>query len=621
MRNKKNLMFLIKVVFLKTMKTFLKKVRSFSFVFFLMIYPCLNVLANAAWHYEKTASELFISPYQPSKIEVLSLKRHSKHKAFLNKELNNHSRMSLSRNPTVVFDIENKISSSQETRSILPKCLQLLKEGSLSSNQKHVLASLFGAGLASSTSSIDVLKHGISHQDFEVQMATLYYLSRFQEEEVGTFVQQAMRSSYLPIRIQAALELSNKRYLNAAAQIESLMRKIPSGAKPLFPAMFAQIGDQESILILKQLLYDENISVRISAILSCAQYGREDFLEEIIRLSRQPHSSQQEACLYTLGVLEQPEAEKHITSFLSSQHWEVRLAALYALYRLGQHHYREEIVTMAEEGNLHAIVLLANILGCEDTLEKLIKSNDLNISLNATYAALHQSLPCIIYGLNSIFNQDLSNLEFTPVFSAGSSMLAWKAVPRKTVISKNKIITPDMSHIFREKILEMCGYLPPPDFIRVIQEIFNEENKDLIPMAVSLLQQYPDVSAENFLIEKRKDKGNSLLNTYATVALYRRTGLAIYQSEIIDWLKVEHKKENIDFKPIAPWKIEGGILEQEKLIPSDSCRLLIEAFEVATHNQNPEGIEVALDYLKTNTSNLRFAVCGILIRTLTQSPS
>ena len=148
--------------------------------------------------------------------------------------------------------------------------ITLLQKGSCSEDHQVFLMSLFGAGLSGSSFAIDILEKGIFYNDPQIQLLALHFISKIEDDRADLILNRAMSSDFLSTRMETAYYLCQKKLSSVVGQIEGLMFRLPPNFKPFFPPLFALNGTEEATTVLKQLIEDVDVQVRIEAILQVA---------------------------------------------------------------------------------------------------------------------------------------------------------------------------------------------------------------------------------------------------------------------------------------------------------------------------------------------------------------
>jgi len=234
----------------------------------------------------------------------------------------------------------------------------MLEQGARNPDPEIQLISIFGSNIAGIAASIDVLEAGITSPHPETQIASIQFLGHLQDDRCEELLMKAMSSDYFFTRLEAANQLAMRKSRTAVGHIESLMYKVPSQMRFFFPQFFALIGTSDAIALLRHMMDDKFHLTRIEAILSAARFGRDDLLPMIRSHATHLNIAEQEACASAIGFLKDSKSIPLLKNLSRSPSANVKLAAKYSLYLLGDDSAKEEIVSLAKEGNLFAIGLL-----------------------------------------------------------------------------------------------------------------------------------------------------------------------------------------------------------------------------------------------------------------------
>ncbi|MBS0656074.1 MAG: hypothetical protein JSR46_09870, partial [Verrucomicrobia bacterium] len=180
--------------------------------------------------------------------------------------------------------------------------LAILQQGARSQSTEDVVNCLYGVSIALETRALPVIDKAFVSDAPELQRTALSVLATLNTDQANAMLEEAMKSDYVMVRLEAAYLLAQRRAHSAFAHIDTLMLKVPSEIRPLFAELFALEGSGQSTLALRRLLFDQETDVRAEAVLAVTHHHRDDFLPEIHRLAQEPSSIQQEACSYAFGV-------------------------------------------------------------------------------------------------------------------------------------------------------------------------------------------------------------------------------------------------------------------------------------------------------------------------------
>ena len=307
--------------------------------------------------------------------------------------------------------------------------LVLIDQGCRISDPEVQVLTVFGAGISTNEKTLYILEAGLRNPMPQIQLISLNLLAKFQNDSADESLNKALAANHLLIRIEALSHLAEKKHPKANGQIEALMSKVDKEILPVFPQLYAMVGDAPATKNLKRLLSHSDQRVRLAAILSTAKFKRDDLLPQIRILSSHPEIPQQEACAVALGMMHDEKSVGRLEALARSNSHNVRLAALQALHRLGRKEARTQVEALAKEQNCFAIIALGDIPGSEPVLRKLAESDQLQVRVNACLALLQRQDTACIKGLAEILILDKRDLLFQKTTSIGGGLTAWKAIP------------------------------------------------------------------------------------------------------------------------------------------------------------------------------------------------
>lgn len=490
--------------------------------------------------------------------------------------------------------------------------LILLDQGYRSKNLEIQILTLFGAGVSANEKALYILEDSLNSSNPQLQLVGMNFLARMQNDNADDLLKRAMGSNYLLIRLEAAYLLAAKKSPIAVGQLESLMCKIDPELASLFPQLFALIGDTPSIRILKRLLAHHDENVRMEAILSAAEFERDDLLPQIRTLATQHGFPQQEACAIALGELKDESSVSRLETLSRSSSPFVRLASLQSLYRLGRKEVKGEIETLAKSEDIYAIAALGEISGSEPLLVSLLKSNNINVRINAALALLERRDPKCLKALCEILIKDSRDLVFIKSTSSSKGLYAWKVIPSaRQNLSENPVAF-ELSLHMREETLSKALDLPEKEFLTLASLIFELQQNDLVPTLVGLLENLQTPAATELLKKYLQKAGAPLIRNYCNLALYRMKMEGPYGDNLRLWVTKQRDEDLIRFRTYVPWEMrekEGAY----QLTPQETSKLLVDSFDAFLRTQDDKGINIVLEAIKNGNPNNRYALAGLLI--------
>lgn len=493
--------------------------------------------------------------------------------------------------------------------------LILLDQGSRSKEPETLLLTMFGAGIAGNDKTFYILEQGLKSHYPQLQMVCLNLLANSHDDDAADSLIHAMSSNEFLIRLEAAYLLAKKKHPQAVSHIESLMIKVPEEIHALFPQLLALAGTKEAFTLLRKMMVSPQKETRLAAIDCLAKIGRDDLLPQIRVLATHHDIAQQETCAHALGLLKDEDAVPILEKLTESPISSVKLSALHALYMMGDREAGRKIQDQAKKPDPFAISLLGEIAGSEPLLNDLLHSPSSIIRLNACLGLLELKDPRCLPLLKQILIQDSRDLAFTLAHSQGNSLTYWKIIPSAQHNLAETPIALELSVEMREEALTKALELPEQDFLNIAAAIFENDQNDLVPCLVDLLENLQTPKAIDLLKKYQQKAGAPLIRNYCNLALYRLQIPGPYGENLKNWVLERKNEELIRFRPFVPWEIRAEN-STFHLTPQETSRLLIESFESLARSQNNEGIQVLLEAIQKGNQTNKYALAGLLLRSI-----
>lgn len=491
--------------------------------------------------------------------------------------------------------------------------LALLKAGFQQKDPEIQLMTLFGASISAHDDAFYILEEMLQSPVPQLQLVALSTLSKAQNDRADKAMIRAMAAGHPLIRLEAAYQLCLKKHPQAVSQTESLMYKMPSEILPLFPQLFAAVGDAHATRILKRMMNDPSEEVRIATVAAVTKQGRDDFLPQIRKLSSQQSYAQQEICAKALGIFQDENSKAKLQKMAQSQFPYVRMAAWEALEETGDNDALLKIKAAAEQEDLFAIQLLANREGSEELLHNLMNHPKLQVRINAGIVLLHRQDPRSTKGLAEILIRDKRDLGFSTISTPGGSMTAYKATPSAGELLKDEAESYAENIQIKEEILTLALDLPEESFLQVAEGILSAGQNELIPKVIQLLGELQTEKAVDLLKKYYQKPGAPLIRHYCNLALYQLKEEGPYAQCLRDWVKSQNKIGLIQFRPLALWD-KRDIDAPYILTPEETSRLLVDSMQAFASLHDKEGIEILLDAIRDGNAKNRYALAGLLVR-------
>lgn len=494
--------------------------------------------------------------------------------------------------------------------------LILLDQGFRLRDPEITRMTLFGAGVSTNEKALYIIEEALISGQPEQQLIALHFLAKYHNDRADKVIHRAMGSNSLLIRLETAFQLAKSKDPKAIAQTEALMAKVPEELWPIFPQIYAVSGSPEAKKVLRKLLTNSNEEIRIATIMSLAEFGHDDFLPHIRRMSSHHEGRQQEACATALGMLRDESSAPRLLQMAKSPNVNVKLAALGALYQLGRQEVASEVANVAKTGNIFAIAMLSEMPGQEAVLNSLMHQENLQIKVNAAASLLElgdrRSLPIIV----QLLLRDTRDIGLTKMSSQGGSMNALKVVPSSQQIFSDNPVGLELSLHLREALLSKVVELQEDDFILIADAIFEKQQNDLIPALTEILENHPTPAVINLLKKHQQKVGAPLVRNYCNLTLYRLKEEGPYAQNLQDWVTQQRNIDLIQFRPVVPLDQRDLADAAFDLTPQETSRLLVEAFESFVATQDDKGVDVLISLIQTGNPKNKYALIGLLMRAI-----
>ncbi len=494
-------------------------------------------------------------------------------------------------------------------------CYLFLEKGVKADDQEIRRLTMYGAGISGSSQALKILEEGFYGFDPEVQMLALHLLSFYHEDRTQKILNEAMSSDFLAIRMEALYQMAEKKHPATIGHIESLMNRIPPQGRYYFPHLYAMIATPEAINYLKRFLFDDMLNVRVEAILGAMHFSRDELLPSIRRKIGVTNTSELEAVIMALGHFQDSSSIEKIKRHTLSPSENIQLAAYYTLYHLGEPSAKKFIEKKAKEKNIFAITLLSEIPDSEDVLAELLSSYQDTVRINAAISLLKRKDSRCIPCLKELFIKDTRDIVFLPFYSIGRSMMYFKLIYSASVHKKEFPMYSPISLSIREYLLKLSLDLPEDDFLAIAKMILDNNQNDLLPLTMRLLENLRSEKAISMLQEYSQKLGAPYIRDYCHLSLYRLNQKGPYEKYIHHWVIKDNTSSLIELRPFVPrqFRIDSSYFE---LTPEESTRLYIEMLESLAQKQNERNILTILHALRNGHHKNRYVIAGLLLKAI-----
>jgi len=491
----------------------------------------------------------------------------------------------------------------------------VLEQGSQNSEEDIQMLTMFGAGQARSIKSISILSKGLENPNPKIQLVALHFLSNLQDDQIDSYLLKAMSSPILMTRLEALYMMSKRKHICALGQMEALMNHLPQEFKPLFPELLSILGTKEAKSYLKTFFHDNNINVRLASIIHASLTGQDDLLPLIQQRAKHPHVAEIEACIFSFSLFNDYSSIPFIQSMASHQSENVQLASHLALYNLGDKSHLSAIEKLALGGDVFATLCLGQMEGSENTLVKLLQSHEASLRANAALALLEKkdirALPVIKEFLFS--NQYDEGLK--PVYSLGRTQMAFEVINSASSKKEDPMTPLALLQSVKEYVLTKCIELPEANFLSLAHELLVEEERDIFPLLISLLQNIKSPQTIAFLKKEALHGKTPIIRDWCNLALFKLKEKGPYERYVKNWVQYQSQNELIQLKEYIPWQMR---LQKDSfnLTAQEKSSLMMEMILSLLSRKDIESVDTVLNvWMKGNEKN-RYVLAGLLMKAI-----
>lgn len=489
----------------------------------------------------------------------------------------------------------------------------LIAEGCASDDPEINLLALFGASLSTQDKALPFFIKGFHSSNPNVQAASLNFLAKMNHDTADRELLSGLSSNQILIRFMTLHLMAEKKMQGASLQAEALLAKLPRELHPLFPPIFAQIGDDLSMKQIRRFLSDPDDRTRASAILSILATEREEYLPQIRRAAKQISPLLQETAAAVLGTFQDEKSRDILKKLSRSANRDVKTTALRALRLMDDPQAKETLFEEAKNGNILAFNELASIKEYEPFLVHHLSAPDRNVRMNAALALLEQKNPAGLKVIEDYLVRDRNDLILTPNFTISKSCYFWKFVPC-SFSEDDEEIQAKLEKILqaKEHLLAKVFELPEKYYLQLSEKLFQAQQNSLLPSLVQLLENSGSEEAISLLKKYQQLIGAPFVRMICTLALYRLNETGPYKDILRTFIKDWRGSELLQFRPILADAIEH--YPGHELTPTEVSRLLIESLESLVGMQDQETIDILLNAIQHGNPKNKFALAGILVR-------
>jgi HEAT repeat protein len=482
----------------------------------------------------------------------------------------------------------------------------LLRSGLQSKDSQDQLLTLIGASIAGHEATREILHRACRSSHPLVQIHALQGLAAFTDEETDREMIMACGSPWLPVRLIAAQILASKRSPHVVVQVEAMLSKLPWQVHPYLPSLLARVNTPEAIRLCEHQLASRFLPVRVAAVDALRQAGRDDCCDRFREMATHDTGPQAEACARALAALGDGSAVPVLEKLLDSPELTTRLAAACGLRALGHEEAFEMVRAEARAGNPFAIIALSPHRQELDLLRELVQKPSLPVRIHAALALLRQRDPACLPMVRQMLRPGLSMPAIEPLWSPGQALSAY-SFRLPTLEDLPRLAS------FKESLLMQAIELPEEAFLALAQEVLEDRQPELVPIAVRLLENLQTPDALQLLRQERQRAGAPLSRIAAALALYRAGEPGPWEQQLLSWLWQQSQHQLIQLKEEPKWDPEKLSSEYE-LSPEQTSQLIIESLESLVQRQSDQAALLVLEWLRKGHPRNRYVLAGILMR-------
>jgi HEAT repeat protein len=485
-----------------------------------------------------------------------------------------------------------------------------LKQAFDSSDNEMQSVALFGAALSGDRALLRLLGEALEDPAVERQMQAVSLLSGLDEEGAGRYLQKALASPLPQIRLEAIFGIA-RRGEDAAPHLVPLLEY----GEPVQLAACELLSSQDTPpgnALLRRLFVASKGRVRAAALFSCGLKRRDDFLPQIRQALTHIDGMEQEAACSALGLLNDTSSVASLQAIAKAKRDPaIHLAALGALYQLGDRTVRPQVEQLALQGNRFAISLLGRMEGSEPTLLTIASSADTTNRIIASLALLERRHTGCWPGLSELLLHDARDLLWLQERSPGFSLVTWKRV---TSAEQTCATQPHLFHAadrWRFEALLEASQLPAATFLQIAQAILQTNQNELVLVTVRILERLGD-EGKPLLRRMSEQAGAPFVRTACHLALLRM-GEEGHQERLLLWL-AQNQHHPLQLRQLL--RPDTSELFRVTLTPDERSQLLLDISSALAAHPNAAAIHALLDMLAHAHPTVRVAVAACLLQSL-----
>ncbi len=491
--------------------------------------------------------------------------------------------------------------------------LKLLEEKKEEIDPGEFLSLIIASRLSHHKGLLSIPERGLSHPRMDIQIASLRTLADLQEDEGYQKIVKALQSPYIPVRLEAAYVLAERKYPEIEGHLAAQMNRLPEECLFPFPSLFALSDTPSSRKMLKKFLTGDNEMLRNETLRVITERKMTEFLPEIRLFRDRQDPILQEICAYASGVFRDEESLPFLKELTINSPDPISLVAYYSLYLLGDRSALHSIERKAAEGHLPAIALLGECNGESEPLRALLYHNNPQVRLNAALSLLKKKDPACLPEITRLFTVSEEETAILPYTSPGKMLTTRKIVLKTNRGMKNDPYPYEISDRYKREILSLCAALPEKNFLSFAESVADSGATIFFSPLVRLIEESGTEESIDLLKAWHQKAGHPLLRKRSDLALFRLDRKGPWKEKLFEELRRDTSEDLLPLPVILPWDPAPASSPFE-ITPEENARLLLEAYLSIAEKQDPEGLKILLNRLNKTSLKNRYILAGILIR-------
>jgi hypothetical protein len=508
-------------------------------------------------------------------------------------------------------------TGSHDYKLLREMCLMIIEDAIEKGTEEDSLLALIAMEITGEDMFTHHLGKLLKSNFFPVQAKALSLLKRIDNDYSDILINSCLSSNFIMLRLEALSILVQKHNKTALGKVEALMNMVNKMYHPIFVDFYAIAGTKYAISIMKQMLNDSDINLNLATIIACKNYKIEQLIPNLRNSLTHTSPIIKEACADALAAFHDSTCIPKLEKLCLSKHTEIRLAAYFALYSMGEKSKKEAIFNLAKEGNLFAILLLAKIDGSEKCLHEIYYSDDNDLRINSAVSLLEIKDPLCLPVIKDLITLDNNVYYININHSPGRAFQHLSVAALSSV--QNKAMIPQLIYqtlMIQNSLLAKTIDLPRNKFMDIIEDLFSKKRNNLIPTAIALLENFDDKESLNYLMEKSKTLGAPFIRTCCNLSLWKSTRDVVYKDAIDSWLKEFGKHQMISFSQNTTKNEKKTSVSGYELTLEEKSHLLIQCFLHICSSHENAGLESVLEAMRTGFAKNRIPLAGVVLKTI-----